>query len=155
MKTLVLYDSVFGNTEKIALAIRDALATQGECEAATPADLTAARLQGVGRLVAGSPTRAFRPTPAIVAALQALPAGALAGVSVLAFDTRAEIEKAPGILKVMAGIFGYAAAPLAKAMTRKGGTLARPPEGFVVTGTEGPLRDGELERAVAWATTAP
>jgi len=32
-----------------------------------------------------------------------------------------------------------------------GATIIAPPEGFIVTGTEGPLRDGELPRAVEWA----
>ena len=32
-----------------------------------------------------------------------------------------------------------------------GGKLAAPPEGFIVLGTQGPLLDGELERAAKWA----
>jgi hypothetical protein len=32
-----------------------------------------------------------------------------------------------------------------------GGRLVAPPEGFAVEGTEGPLKQGELERAAEWA----
>ena len=33
---------------------------------------------------------------------------------------------------------------------KKKGELALEPEGFIVTGTEGPLKEGELERAANW-----
>ncbi len=155
MKTLVLYDSVFGNTEKVALALAEAFAEQGPCEAAKVADFTPSRLAGIDRLAVGSPTRAFRPTPALAAQLDALPQGALAGLDVLAFDTRVQIEKAPGILRFFAGLFGYAAAPIAKRLQKKGGRLVLPPAGFVVADSEGPLLDGELARAAAWARSAP
>ena len=36
-------------------------------------------------------------------------------------------------------------------LKKKGGTLVKEPEGFFVEDTEGPLREGELERAVGWA----
>ena len=38
-----------------------------------------------------------------------------------------------------------------KALEKKGGTLAGSPGGFYVTGGEGPLKEGEVERAAAWA----
>ena len=67
-------------------------------------------------------------------------------------DTRADIEQVDSaILTLMAGIFGYAAKPIGNKLVRKGGELATAPEGFAVEGTEGPLRDGELERAAEWA----
>jgi hypothetical protein len=46
---------------------------------------------------------------------------------------------------------GYAASTIAKTLEKKGGKLAVPAEGFFVTGEQGPLKDGELERAAAWA----
>jgi hypothetical protein len=51
----------------------------------------------------------------------------------------------------MVKLFGYAAIPIANRLRKKGGELALPPEGFIVEGTEGPLRRGELERAADWA----
>ena len=43
-----------------------------------------------------------------------------------------------------------AASTIAKLLQKKGGTLMAAPEGFLVTGEEGPLKDGELERAANW-----
>jgi hypothetical protein len=48
-------------------------------------------------------------------------------------------------------IFGYAAKPIGKRLQKKGGELAVQPEGFHVGDTEGPLLEGELERAGLWA----
>ena len=68
-----------------------------------------------------------------------------------AFDTRVSIEDIhSGFLKWLINIFGYAAEPLAKRLTRRGGKLIIPPEGFYVNDTEGPLKEGELERAKEW-----
>jgi len=74
---------------------------------------------------------------------------------VAAFDTRLNAEaisKTPGFLRVLIGIFGYAAEPIAKTLVRKGGTQVLPPTGFLVPASEGPLVDGELERAGKWAS---
>ncbi len=152
MKILVIYDSVFGNTEKIAQSVAGALAERGEVETLNVKDATPQKLAGAGLVAVGSPTRAFRPTEGMQAFLKNLPANALNGVKVTAFDTRialADVNNA--FLTFMAHIFGYAAKPMANAMVRKGGQLAATPEGFFVKGTEGPLKDGELERAAAWA----
>jgi len=35
----------------------------------------------------------------------------------------------------------------------KSGTQVVEPEGFIVEGKEGPLKEGEVERAAAWAKT--
>jgi hypothetical protein len=48
-------------------------------------------------------------------------------------------------------LFGYAAKPIAYKLEKKGGSLVIPPEGFLVKASEGPLKDGELERAADWA----
>ena len=42
---------------------------------------------------------------------------------------------------------GSAARKIAKALKKKGGTLLAEPESFFVTDTEGPLLEGEIERA--------
>jgi hypothetical protein len=72
----------------------------------------------------------------------------------MAFDTRfteSNIAEAPAILGFFVRIFGYAAEPIAGRLEKKGGELVLPPEGFYVGDTEGPLLEGELERAAAWA----
>ena len=152
MKTLVVYDSVFGNTEKVAQAIGAALGFPEEVDVLRVGDMAPEQLEGVGVLIVGSPTRAFSPTPATKAMLKAIPAKALSGVKVAAFDTRISVEDTDsGFLRTMVKVFGYAAKPIADRLKRKGGDLVLTPEGFYVRGTEGPLKEGELERAAAWA----
>jgi flavodoxin I len=152
MKALVVYDSFFGNTEKIAQAIGNALGAQGDAETRRVGDVKPEQLTGLELLVVGSPTRGFRPSPAISNLLKGLPKNGLQGVRVAAFDTRIALSDVDsGFLKVMVNLFGYAAAPIASGLTKKGGVQAAPPEGFFVKGTEGPLKDGELERAAEWA----
>ncbi len=100
----------------------------------------------------GSPTQAFQPLKPVKAFLKAIPAGALKGVRVAAFDTRADVQEVNSrILTMFVKLFGYAAEPIAAQLVKKGGTQAMAPAGFFVNGKEGPLKDGELERAAAWA----
>lgn len=153
LKALVVYDSQFGNTEKIGLAMRDALDSQVDVEALRVDAVKPEQLAGAGLLIVGSPTQRFNPTPATTQFIKDIPARALEGVRVAAFDTRfteQEINKIR-ILAFFVGIFGYAAKPIADLLVRKGGELVLPPEGFYVAETEGPLLEGELERAGDWA----
>ena len=152
MKALIVYDTFFGNTEKVAQAMGEALGAVGEAQVVRVSEVSPEQISGVNLLIVGSPTRAFRPTSATVSFLRALPADTLKGIRVAAFDTRTIMdEKVPAILRFMARIFGYAAKPIAARLQKKGGMLVASPEGFFVTGTEGPLAGGELERAAAWA----
>ena len=134
MKALIVYDSTHGNTGKIARAIGEAIGGQvlrvGEVK---PADL-----KGFDLVIVGSPTHGGFPTPAIDSLLKALPA--LEGLNVAAFDTRTKRT-----------IFGYAAPRIARRLEKSDGKLRTPPEGFFVLGMEGPLVEGELERAAGWA----
>lgn len=152
MKALVVYDSYFGNTEKIARAIADALAARGEATVVRVSEVRPEQLAGLDLLVVGSPTRAFRASDATLALFKSLPAGTLQGVRAAAFDTRMNVQEANNALLVfLAKIFGYAAAPIGKKLSAAGATLVAPPEGYFVKGMEGPVGDGELERAAAWA----
>ncbi len=152
MKALVVYDSVFGNTERIAQAIGDALGGLGAARTLPVAQLQPADLEGVTLLVVGSPTRGFRPTEGIAGFLKGLPAGALQGVRVAAFDTRFGIaEQRSFWMRLLLRVGNYAANPIAKQLQQSGGRMVAPPEGFIVNDTEGPLKEGELERAAAWA----
>ncbi len=155
MNTLIIYDSVFGNTEKIARGMGEALAALGTARVVKVDEATAEQLAGVELVLVGSPTRRFRPTPAMAAFLSGLPAGRLKGIKAAAFDTRIVVaDMNSRFLSVMVRLFGYAAAPLAKRLAQKGATLVMPPEGFYVAASEGPLKDGELERAAEWARRA-
>jgi len=153
MKALVVYDSVFGNTEQIARAIGKALASHIDVNILRASDVKPEHLGGLKLLIVGSPTRQFRPTAAITRFLKGIARDGLNGVSVAVFDTRfkkADIEKTP-VLPFFVKIFGYAAKPMANRLEKKGAELVIPPEGFYVNDTEGPLKEGELERAADWA----
>ena len=155
MKILVIYDSVFGNTEKIARAIAAALAdalSEGNIALLQAGQAQLDQLAGSDLLVVGSPTRGFRPTEALAALLDRLGRNSLQGVRAAAFDTRFkadELDSAFTRFVVKTG--GYAARRIADRLMKAGAGLAVPPAGFYVADTEGPLLDGELERAAAWA----
>jgi flavodoxin len=152
MKALVVYDSAFGNTEQVAQAIHRALGGAPEVDIGRAADMRPEHLVGLDLLVAGSPTQKFSALPAVTRWLKGIPANGLAGVKVAAFDTRVPIDdNVPGILRLFARLFGYAAEPMAQRLVKKGGEQVVSPEGFFVLGTEGPLKEGELDRAAEWA----
>lgn len=155
MKTLIIYDSFFGNTEQIAQAIGNSLGSKENVETFRVSDIKPEQLIGLDLLIVGSPTRAFRPTKAITDFLKKIPSNGLNGVKMAAFDTRistADINSR--LLNLLMKAFGYAAKPIANKLEKKGGNLIIPPEGFFVKGSEGPLKDGELERAADWAKLA-
>lgn len=155
MKALVVYDSQFGNTEKIAQAIGEGLRRLGDGAVADVVRIGSARpeqVKGLDLLVVGSPTQGFRPTVAIASFLKNLPEQSLADVLVAAFDTRIDLSTIkPAIFRFIVGRGGYAAKPIGEALIRKGGRLAVPAEGFIVLDREGPLAGGELARAGVWA----
>lgn len=141
MKTLVVYDSVYGNTKAIAEAIAGAV--PGEVKLVTASGAGASSLQAGDLLIVGAPTQGGRPTEGVQGFLGRLTAGTLSGVRVAGFDTRLTAR--------WVRIFGYAGPKIAAALKEKGGTPAGSPGGFFVKGKEGPLVEGELERAAAWA----
>ena len=105
-------------------------------------------------LVVGSPTQRFSSTTAIRDFLKGIPKKALAGVSVAGFDTRLtedELHAHGAMLGKLVDWFGYAAPRISEGLEKRGGHVAMPPEGFYVGGTEGPLLEGELDRAADWA----
>ena len=140
MKTIVVYDSQYGNTESIAKSIGSAfdvgirVVNVGELNPneITPTDL----------LIIGSPTHGGRPTPAIQKLIEGISEQAMKGTYVAAFDTRFSSR--------MVRIFGYAAERIANNLETKGGKLVSPPEAFFVVGKKGPLKEGEVERAANW-----
>ena len=152
MKALIVYDSFFGNTERIARAIGEGLGPEADVEMLRVSDVKPERLTGLELLIVGSPTRAFRPTPAVTGFLKKIPKNGLKGVKVAAFDTGLAMDDIGSpVLRLLVRLFGYAARPISNKLKKKGGALIAPPEGFFVTGTEGPLKEGELERAAGWA----
>ena len=141
MKALVVYDSLYGNTEKISKAIGSAIT--GEVKVLPVGQANPAELKSLDLLIVGSPTQGGRATKPMQAFLDIIPDIALKGIKVAAFDTRMTTK--------FVKIFGYAAGRIANSLKSKGGNLVVPPEGFFVTATKGPLKEGELERAAGWA----
>ena len=134
MKALVIYDSKYGNTEKIAQAICEAI--NGQLSHVD--EVNSVDLKGFDLVFVGSPTHGGFPTEGIHSLLK--DSRAFEDIRTAAFDTRTKTT-----------IFGYAAPKIAKYLTKDGAELLAPPEGFFVLGTEGPLMNGELEHAAEWA----
>jgi len=141
MKVLVVYDSVYGNTEKIARAVGEAIV--GEVKVLRPGEVHVPGLKALDLLIVGSPTHGGRPTPLTQEFLNKVTEAEIKGIRVAAFDTRVQAK--------WVKLFGYAAGKIADRLKEKGGILVLPPEAFFVKGKEGPLREGEPERAAAWA----
>ncbi len=149
MKALVVYDSMYGNTEKIARAIADAIGSDARVRRA--GETRSFDLEQVDVLVVGSPTQGFMATKSVQAFIDNLTAGMLRNKKVAAFDTRMATADVGAGLKLIMKVGGYAARRMAASLKKKGGDLAMPAAGFFVNTREGPLKEGELERAAGWA----
>jgi flavodoxin I len=143
MKVMIVVDSVYGNTEKIAGAIAGALKPSNEVKVVRPGAVDLRELESMDLLIVGSPVQGGRAIKAVQDFLEKLPDGSLKKMGVSAFDTR--------LKSAFVKLFGYAAGRIAASLQDKGGKLVAPAEGFFVKGREGPLLDGEMERAAAWA----
>ncbi len=156
MKALVIYDSQYGNTEKIAEAIGAEIAATANVEVLHVGLVKPKHWAELDLLIVGSPTQSFHATAAITKMLKELPAKSLRGVKTAAFDTRfpeSEIQKikALAFFVKLWGRAAYADRHIVRLLEKKGGESAVPSEGFYVGGMEGPLLQGEIERAGDWA----
>jgi len=144
---LVVYDSLYGNTEKVAKAV--AAATGAQVKLADKVGISS--LKDLDLLIVGSPTHGGRPSPGMADFLNKIPSNSLKGVKVATFDTRFE-KSGHGVgLRLLMAVINFAAPRIAKALESKGGNLVAEPEGFIVEGKEGPLKEGEIPRASSWA----
>lgn len=146
MKKLVVYDSQYGNTEKVAQAIAKSISAK----AIRLSEIISSDMTSVNTLVIGSPTQGGRATVAINKFLNELSTRSLNNVKVAVFDTRFLEKDLNLALKLLVRTIGYAAPKMAETLKKKGANLIVPPEGFIVTGKEGPLALGEIERASKW-----
>jgi flavodoxin len=140
MKALVIYDSQYGNTEKIAKAIGKGFT--GDIKVMKVGDVKPEDIAWAKTVIIGSPTQGGRQTAALKAFGEGLKADTFTGKRLAAFDTR---------LKGWAKIFGYAAPKIETIFRDKGGNFTAQPQGFFVKSAKGPLVDGEEDRATAWA----
>ncbi|GAA4783181.1 flavodoxin family protein [Actinomycetospora chlora] len=156
-RALVVYESMYGNTEAVARAIAEGLATRLAVDVVEVGAAPPAPGEDVALLVVGGPTHAFgmsRPSTRAEAAARAgrplvsrgdgvrewledLPARP--GLRAAAFDTRADRPRVPG-----------SAARAIRRRLRRSAARVDGPHSFYVSGTEGPLVDGELARASDW-----
>jgi flavodoxin len=143
---LVIYDSRFGNTERIATQVAESIAgvlgERGSLRLISVDDADTSELAGVDLLVMGGPTQKHRMSPAVRAFLKSIPRRALGAVAAATFDTR---------YNTTAWVSGSAAKDIASRLRRLGVRRLAPPKSFFVVEREGPLEDGELERATEWA----
>jgi hypothetical protein len=161
MRALVIFESMFGNTQVIASSIAEGLAPHMQVDlvevGAAPTEIDG----DVGLLVVGGPTHAFgmsRPGTRQSAAQQSERGvvsariglrewlGGLSEipgrVAVATFDTRIAKPRLPG-----------SAAAAAEKRLRRLGFRFIPSKSFYVEGTTGSLVDGEPERARRWGTS--
>jgi flavodoxin I len=147
MNALVIYDSLYGNTEQIAKIIAKSLNTT----ALNVNEVRPTSLKDLDILVVGSPTQGGRPTPSVKDFLDSIPGNGLKRIGVTSFDTRISGQDNGFGIKILVGILGFAAGRISRELTKKGGKLVADPVGFIVTGKEGPLKEGEVDRAQTWA----
>lgn len=150
MKTIVIYDSAFGNTRKIAEAIYKGL--EGEVWLKLIEEVDPEKIQTYDLVIVGSPTQGGRPTAGTMELLNKIREGQLKGVLVAAFDTRLSPGEQNILLRLLMRVIGYAADKIAKILVNKGGKLIEEPQGFIVNDKEGPLRVAEIERAQLWGS---
>jgi flavodoxin len=159
MRTLVVYESMFGNTERIARAIAGGLERHADVEIHDVREVPADAVREADLIVAGGPTHAFsmsRPSTRADATKQGAPQRDaavglrewLAGLRtsqhsalVATFDTRVDkVRHLPG----------SAAKSAWKTARHLGFRMAAKPHSFYVSDTPGPLLTGEVERAESW-----
>jgi flavodoxin len=142
MKTLIVYDSNFGNTKQIALTLAEVFQHYGYAQPVPVAEASHLDKADWDLLILGGPTQNHRISPALNALVRALPRRALQGRYATAFDTRYQQAR---------WLSGSAAMRLAQRLQRAGAKLLLPPESFFVEANRGPLIDGEVKRASIWA----
>jgi hypothetical protein len=160
MKAVIVFESMFGSTKRVAEAVARGLGSSMEVELVEVGAAGHADLSGVDLLVVGGPTHghglsrsATRQAAAKDAGdslvsrgqgvrewLASLPAATGSGHAAC-FDTRFDKPS---------WLTGSAAKTIAAQLRRRGYRLGAPPQSFFVGATPGPLLDGELDRAVAW-----
>jgi hypothetical protein len=163
MKALVVYESMFGNTETIARAVADGLAPTMQVELRAVSHAAPGVPHDVDLIVLGAPTHAFtlsRPSTRMEALRQGATEGEEAvgmrewlaaakphgSIVAATFDTRAaKVRHLPG----------SAARKVARILGQRGFGRIVARESFYVTDVSGPLLSGETARARLWAASLP
>jgi flavodoxin len=152
MQALVVCDSTFGNTTRIAQAIASGLGERVSTRIVSASAATQAPFAAPDLLLVGGPTQRRGLSPALRAFLDDLPRGSLRGVRAATFDTRYHMS---------ALLSGSAAGQAAGQLRRTGCHLVVSPESFFMERDVPPmgekrrhelerLEGGEVERAAEW-----
>jgi flavodoxin len=123
MKTLVIFDSQFGNTERLADVIARQLGADAPLWAADGAAKAALVQHDWNLLVVGAPTQNHTVSPTMRALLQGVPHKALKDAHVAVFDTRYRLARL---------LSGSAADWIAARLASAGAALVVAPESFFV-----------------------
>jgi hypothetical protein len=167
VRALVVYESMFGNTERIARAIRDGLRQSVPAEIVPAYRAPTIVPADVRLLVVGGPTHAFsmsRPSTRQEARQQddvvmPIEVGIREWLDALATDTRSSTGRRPHHLEVatfdtriakVRRLPGSAARSAAKLLRRMGLQLLTPSASFFVDESTGPIREVEIDRAFRW-----
>ncbi len=153
MNCLIVYDTVYGNTEQVARAIATALMPAHSARLIKAEEIARLDAASIDLLIVGGPTHRHRISPHIAAVLKATPRGTLKGIKVATFDTR---------YRMAAWLSGSAASGIARHLRKLGGSLQVPPESFFIERDVPPqgekrrhnleqLEAGQIERATRWA----
>lgn len=137
MKALVVYDTEYGMTEKVAMGILAGLKESGIEASAKKADaVTEADLKAVDLWVFGSPVHIGGATGTAKKAVKMAIAAGATGKLVATFDTRFANGKGRG-----------AAEKMGESLAEAGAKIIGEPQWFVVEKTKGPLAEGEEAKA--------
>lgn len=132
---MVVFDSLYGNTERIARALASGLQGQGvEVECVRCDQVPMARLKACDLLVIGGPTQYGAVSPPMEEFLRALSKEEVRGKKAFVFDTRYADERA-----------GSAARVIQARLEKMGLRVVRPHASAIVLGGEGPLEKGAEE----------
>jgi len=140
MKALIIFDSNFGNTKKLAETIAGKFGK--DTKVLPVSDLSAKELEGIKLLVVGSPVNAWRPTEKIKKFLAGFSEGQLEGIKAASFDT-----------KMKSFLAGDASKKISRKLKKAGAEIIVDPQEFIVKGSKGPLFEGEIEKAERWAAS--
>ena len=142
-QSTVVYFSKFGNTRMVADRIANTLSSAGPVRVISSDELSVSDIEEIDLVIMGTPTHNMNLPKSVKPVLEELPRKSFKGISFAAFDTS---------YKMFWWLNHFTAAKrLARKLTKLGGKRLVSPETFHVTEREGPLFDGELERAESWA----
>lgn len=139
MKSLIVYDTRYGSTEEIARAIAETLDRAGKAVVKRARETTADDVQSADCVVVGSPTHAWDMTPETKGLFERISWARYHDKAAAAFDTKLVQRSAEG-----------AAGKIARALRGAGLRVVAKPQSFFVAGPEGPVAEGEIERARAF-----